>query len=198
MARQVLVCRILATLAVLVLGGLPGEAQTGAELPPALPSGVRLRVTIADETGRVGQTRLIGRLTGMGSEGLRMAVDSSERTIPRGSVVRLERSVRPSRKGRAALIGFGVGFAAMYGVLAFGTEGDCFRGGENLGFCAGWSALLALPAAAVGAMVAPGEQWAEVRLHDAVAAPRSSSAGLQLRVVPVVGRRVGLAVVGSF
>jgi hypothetical protein len=197
MSRQAFVCRVLMALAVLVLGGLPVEAQAVGEEPPELPPGVRLRVTLADETGRAREARLVGRLTGTGPDALRVDVDSIERTSPRESVVRLERSVRPSRKGRAALIGFGVGFAAVYGLFTVASEGDCFRDG-NVGFCAGWSALFALPAAAVGGLVAPGEQWADVRLRDPVAVPRSSSGGLQLRVVPLVGRRVGLAVAGSF
>ena len=103
-----------------------------------------------------------------------LATSGSEtRELRRAAIVRLERSVRPGRKARGALIGFGVGFVA-------------------------WSALLALPAAGVGAIVAPGEQWADVPLGVRSRGTAARGAGLQLRVVPLVGRRSGLAVVVSF
>jgi hypothetical protein len=199
MSSQALVRRALMALAIVLLARLPGEAQSGGEDALALPSGTRLRVTWADGSdAEPRETRLVGRLAGRNSSSLRLAVGSSERMIPADSIVRLERSVRPSRKARAALIGFGVGFATMYVLLGVGSEGDCFRG-ENLGFCAGWSSLLALPAAAVGALVAPGEQWAEVPLpREPRPALRSSQDGLQLRVVPLMGRGAGLGIVGTF
>jgi hypothetical protein len=58
------------------------------------------------------ETKLVGQLTGLSLSALSMDLGSAEREIPRDSIVRLERSVRPSRKGRGALIGFGIGFAA--------------------------------------------------------------------------------------
>jgi hypothetical protein len=197
MTRQASVCRVLMALAVLLLARQPGRAQTADEDTPALPSGTRLRVTLDDGPGaESGKTKLVGQLAGLGPDSIDVAVGSAERRIPRDSIVKLERSVRPSRKGRGALIGFGVGFAAMFALLSATSDGDCFH---SVGFCSGWSAVLALPAGVVGAVVAPGEEWADVPLrHGPAPASRSASDGLQLRVVPLVGKRTGVALAGSF
>jgi hypothetical protein len=190
-------CRALLMATVLLLAGLPGEAQTAGDEASALPAGARLRVTLADAQDGGRKMRLVGQLVAVSPDSLSVAAAPGQRRIPRKAIVRLERSTHPSRKGAGALIGFGVGFAAMFGLIAAETGGDCFQ--ESFGRCLGVSAMLALPAAAAGAMVAQGERWREVPLrHEPAPAQRSSDDGLRLRLVPVAGRRTGLALVVTF
>jgi len=179
-----------------LLSPLPVQAQS---LEESLPTGARVRVTLASETDRAGTgPALIGRLAETRPGSIVLATSGSEtRELRRDAIVRLERSIRPNGKARGALIGFGVGFVTMFTVSALVTEGDCVRS-PDAAACVAWSALLALPAAGVGAIVAPGEQWADVPLGVRSRGTAARGAGLQLRVVPLVGRRSGLAVVVSF
>jgi hypothetical protein len=114
-----------------------------------------------------------------------LATNHSEtRELQYDAIVRLERSIRPSRKVRGALIGFGVGFVTMFTLSALVTEGDCVRSPDA--------------AACVSAIVAPGERWADVPLGARSHGTTARSAGPELRLVPLVGRRSGLALVASF
>jgi hypothetical protein len=179
-----------------LLSPLPVQAQS---LEESLPTGARVRVTLASETGAPGTgPRLTGRLAKTRPGSITLATNGSEtREVRRDAIVRLERSIRPSRKVRGALIGYALGFVTL-GVTAgvMGTEGACYD--MAVAECVAFSALLALPAAAVGAIIAPGEQWADVPLGIRSRGTAARGAGLQLRVVPLVGRRSGLAVVASF
>ena len=117
------------------------------------------------------------------------------RVVALQDVTRLERSVTPGRKLPGALIGFGVGLAAMFGraVIKGGCNDGC--NGED----AAEAALGAVSAGAVGALLSPGERWADVPVgRGRSRTTMSFEAGLQVRVVPQVGRRIGLTVVASF
>jgi hypothetical protein len=77
--------------------------------------------------------------------------------LPRESVLRLERSMRPSRKKLGGLIGGLVGFAA--GVVVI----ERARVGEDHGWCQGYglvAGVIAVPFAMIGGAVAPGDRWA--------------------------------------
>ncbi len=103
--------------------------------------------------------------------------------------------MRPSRKVRGALIGFGVGLAVMVGKAA--VNGGCNDGCNMENVAA--AGLVALSTAAAGAIISPGERWADVAVGGAQGrATMSSQAGLRVRLVPQVGRRAGLTVVASF
>jgi len=198
MSRRGFVCRASIALALGLFNRLPASAAEGEV---GLEPGTRLRVTLAGEPAGEG-SRLVGHLVSMDPDVLSLRVgDLESRHLRRQAIVRLEESTRPSRRGQGALVGFGVGFAAMFAVYTIAMEGDCVQGREcTWAVLIKQSAIRALPAAAVGALVAPGERWAEVPLGRAQRAARpSSGTGLQARLVPVVGdRRIGLKVVGSF
>jgi hypothetical protein len=194
--------RAMIVAALLASTPLTGEAQPAGPEPNPLPPGVRVRVTVdkkADPDG--GGSTYVGNLAEWDPEALHLKVsDSKARDIPREAIVRLERSVRRGRKGRAALIGFGLGFATFFTWEQLAAHDSCFRGGNYCGFEIAASALLALPVAGVSAIVAPGEQWADVPLHRPPNPPAPSrDAGLQLRLAPVTdGRGAGLVITGSF
>ncbi|HEX9189090.1 MAG TPA: hypothetical protein VGB87_18575 [Vicinamibacteria bacterium] len=139
---------------------------------------------------------IAGTLSAIDPEGLTVKPpDREPRVFARQDVVRLERSVRPSRKSRGAVIGFAVGLAAAFGKVAI--DGGCNDGcnGENLAA----AVLLALSTATVGAIAAPGEVWEDVALgRGAGSATTSPRAGLRVYLAPQVGRRTGLTLVASF
>jgi hypothetical protein len=160
-------------------------------------SGARLRVTMASPSSVGGsESVIVGLLSGSDRSALKLAVSSSEiRALPRDAIVRLERSVSPSRKARGALAGFGLGAAVVLGKVAL--QGGCNDGCNSGNYAIG--GLVALSAAAVGAIVSPGERWADVALDRAQ--NRSMlplAARLRLHFVPEIGRRTGLTVVASF
>ncbi len=126
----------------------------------------------------------VGTLTDVDQKSLTIVTEDGgePRVVARQDVVRLERSVRPSRKSRGALIGLGLGLAVAFGKVAL--QGGCNDGCNSGNVIVG--ALVAVSSSAVGAMVAPGEQWADV------------TAGPRVRVVPQLGRRIGLTFVASF
>jgi len=171
------------------------RAQADADEGLRLPPGARVRITLASERA-LGGKRLVGQLASMDPDSLSLdVVDSVKRELRRDAIVRLEKSVRASRRPAGALIGFGVGFVAAFLHFDRASEGHCL---VDIPVCAVVSGLAALPAAALGALVAPGEEWAEVKLRSQARAPLASDTGLQLRLVPVVGRRTGLTLVASF
>ena len=115
--------------------------------------------------------------------------------LARQDVVRLERSVRPSRKSRGAVIGFAVGLAAALVKVAIngGCNDGCNGGNVAVGV------LFASATAGVGALVAPGERWEDVAL-GAAAGPRDArrrGRGRRFDLAPLVGRRTGLVLVAS-
>jgi hypothetical protein len=171
------------------------RAQAAADEGRVLLPGARVRVTLASEPTSGGKP-LVGQLASMDRDSLSLdVVDSEKRELRRDAIVRLEKSVRASRRPAGALIGFGVGFVAAFLHFDRASEGHCL---VDIPVCAVVSGLAALPAAALGALVAPGEEWAEVKLRSQARAPLASDTGLQLRLVPVVGRRTGLTLVASF
>jgi hypothetical protein len=113
------------------------------------------------------------------------------RVVARQDIVRLERSVSPSRKRRGAWIGFGVGAALAFGKVAM--QGGCNDGCDSSNVVV--AALVAVSTATVGVLVSPGESWLDVAVDQA---SREVDSGLQVRLVPQVGRRIGLCLVASF
>jgi hypothetical protein len=197
MLKQGVVARVVVGLAIVVLSHSPGAAQP-AEGESGVEPGARVRVTFNRPNAQ--ESQLTGDLRELGAQSLTLALGSSDlREIPRTSIVRLERRVQQGRKTRGALIGFGVGFPTLFLLSEIGgDETTCFRGGRECGLQITASAVLAVPAAVVGALVAPGDTWAEVPLGPAPVPTSSSSRRLQLRLVPMVGRANGLTLVGSF
>ena len=174
-----------------VVACLPRPVR-GDELP--VPDvGSRVRVTSSGPE----PARLVGTLSAVDAKSLTVVPgDGREpRVLARQDVVRLERSVRPSRKSRGAVIGFAVGLAAALGKVAIngGCNDGCNGGNVAVGV------LFASATAAVGALAAAGERWEDVALGPQPGrATLSSRAGPHVRLAPLVGRRTGLVLVASF
>jgi hypothetical protein len=129
----------------------------------------------------------VGTLAGVDQDSLTLTVGSRRDplVLKRQDVVRLQRSVRPSRKRRGALIGAGVGFVG--GIVLGGavTEWEGFVGGDvGPGGYVAFGAIVAVFTAGIGAALAPGERWAEV--------PRDR---LQISLRPSLVNSRGLAIV---
>ncbi len=94
-------------------------------------------------------------------------------------------------------VGFGVGFLGT-GILC-ALFGDECPAGEGIAYGTLYGLATGALGATVGALVSPGERWAEVpvnRIHagtDAESRPR-----VQLSLVPILGTRRGLTLVASF
>jgi hypothetical protein len=166
-------------------------ATCAAQDSDVLLPGTRLRVTAP----AVSRKPVVGTLIEVDECEIVLAATSSERTpIPRDSITRLQRSVRPSRRTRGALIGFGLGLAAIAAktVHAGGCDDGC-NGGNVLA-----AVVVALPVAAVGAVVSPGERWVDLDPGHGRRPATTSRAGPRLRLVPQAGRSIGLTVVAEF
>ncbi len=142
-------CAVLACAGVPALGddaGLPGV-------------GDRVRVHVAGASS----APLVGTLAAMDAHSLAVKVPGRDAAavVARADLLRVERSVRPGRKGKGALIGLGAGFAI--GFVGAALLGNCDEtGGTDRCVNAGWGSLYGAAAgvagAGLGALVAPGER----------------------------------------
>ena len=156
--------RILRTLLVglSVCTVLQAGAAAAAQDTPAW--GSRIRVTVVDP-GKGSTKRLTGTVVASGDTTLTVQTNKSKPplVIPRANIAGLETSVQPSRKGRGALIGLGVG--AFMGAMMGFASGDDPDG--LISFTAeakaGMGAIVLGPLGAIiGALAAPGERWEAV------------------------------------
>jgi hypothetical protein len=122
--------------------------------------------------------------------------------VARRDVTRLERSVRPSRRGKGALLGFAIGFGV--GFAAAAALGNCSETPGVVNHCVDpvasslYGAMAGAAGAAIGALVAPGERWLEIPLNRGPSpAPKAPGRAL-LRVVPLAGARPGALVAVSW
>lgn len=185
-SREVATSHRLMSLVPIAFGfGLLGEVPVLAQpLEESLAPGARVRVTLANETDAAGKgPSLVGRLAEVRPESIVLTTGASEpRELRRDAIVKLERSVHPSRKLKGALIWYGAAFVTFaVAAAAMGTEGACYDLAASE--CVAVSALIALPAAGIGALVSPGEQWAAVR-----------SDGIRVSLAPTRGHGVSLQV----
>jgi hypothetical protein len=167
---------------------------------PHFPSiGARVRVT----SSALPSAREVGTLSGIDRASLafRLQNRADAVVLEPSDIHRLERSVRPSRKKKGTLIGLGVGFGVGFlgtGILC-ALFGDGCPTGEGIAYGTIYGLATGALGAAVGAIVSPGEHWAEVPLSripsGANAEPRSR---VQLGLTPIMGTRRGLTLVASF
>ena len=165
-----------------------------ADEPPFPGPGTRVRVT----SGGLESVRLVGTLTAVDQESLTVVPEDGggPSVVARQDIVRFERSVSPSRRARGAWIGFGVGLALAFGKVAM--QGGCNDGCDSSNVMVG--ALVGVSTAAVGAALdSSGERWSDVSVERERSQTKTErEAGLEVRLVPQVGRRVGLSIVASF
>ena len=164
-----------------------------ADEPPFPGPGTRVRVS----SGGLESVRLVGTLTAVDQESLTVVPEDGggPSVVARQDIVRLERSVSPSRRARGLWIGFGVGLALAFGKVAM--QGGCNDGCDSSNVMVG--ALVGVSTAAVGALVSSGERWSDVSVgRERSQTKAECEAGLEVRLVPQVGRRVGLSIIASF
>ena len=163
--------------------------------------GARVRVTMPAASNRQvpdrsRDQRIQGRLLAL--DEATMTIESPDQprpmVVPRPEIKKLEVSVRPSRKGRAALIGAGAG-ALIGAALGYFLADDCSR--EEL-FCIfpkedrskdalGGAVAVGLLGAGLGALFGPGERWQE-----------RPGAQLRITVAPVHGRGAAISLALRF
>jgi hypothetical protein len=183
------------TLGCIVISGLAGAARADESALPAVGSRVRVRSL---ESGS-----LVGRLSAV--DDTYLTVVRSDRdaasVIARRDVTRLEQSVRPSRRGKGALLGFAIGFGV--GFAAAAALGNCSETGA-VDHCADpvasslYGAMAGAAGAAIGALVAPGERWVEIPLNRGPSPTPKAPGRALLRVVPLAGARRGALVAVSW
>ena len=155
----------------LVLATLLAASPVVAQSQAGVPTGVQMRLTLADGSRRSGW------VAGSDSATLRLAGDVDEdarywRTIPLASV-RSYQIARGHRRGHAALIGMGVGGAIGLGLIGAGVYADAHASDPMIP-----SEVVTLPLAlgatligtGIGALAAPTRWSAPVRLARTAAA----------------------------
>jgi len=136
---------------------------------------MRLRINAPTRFARP----IIGALVA-GEPNVLILETSKERlAVPREAIQQLELSERRSSKKKGALIGLAVGsgtaLALLYSLCAsaLGCEGaDAYRVAAVTGALGGLGA-------AIGAGIAPGERWVELRSPTTIAARRHRVQGLR-------------------
>ena len=178
-----------------------GSPILAGEGEPAFPrAGSRVRVFSLELTAGP----LVGTLTAADRKVMTVAPigGSDAKVLARADVSRLERSVKQSRKKKGAVIGLGLGFAVgLAGTFILcGSFGTSCPTGEGFVYGAMYGAAVGALGAGVGAVVAPGEQWEDVPLDLVHSGDerQQPSAGVRWAIVPLVGHRRGVTIVGSF
>jgi hypothetical protein len=162
--------------------------------------GARVRVTATAATNqdvgdRSRERRIQGKLLALDEATMTIETEDQPRPIvvPRPEIKKLEVSMRPSRKGRAALIGAGAG-ALIGGVWGYSSASDCsseeflclFPKEDRPKLALGGAVLVGALGAGLGALFGPGERWqerpgAQVRLIVAPTRGRGATISLALR-----------------
>jgi len=169
------------------VGGLCADEQ------PSIGPGTRVRL----RSSGAKSLKLVGVLTAADRSSLTVVPEDGgeAKAVPRQDIVRLERSVSPSRKSRGVWIGFGVGLALAFGKAAI--QGGCNDGCDSSNILA--AGLVAVSTATAGGLIASGERWSDVVVERVQShAMTAGEAGLRVRLVPQVMGGVGLSLVASF
>jgi len=161
-----------------------------ADEGPGPSDGARVRVTAPTVSRRVfrddAKRRLVGTIVSQDDEALTLRGGNLREptVVPRSSIQKLEISRRRSQRLKGFLIGFLAGTAVGIGLTAV-NEGStlCDSGGVS-GCDVVLSAIVpGLPAALLGAVLAPGERWEEV----------ASGSPVAVRLTPAPGGGLGIS-----
>jgi hypothetical protein len=179
--------------------GLPDRAVAEEHALAAALVGSRVRLSVTSS----GSKPVVGTLAAVDDKSLTLIVSGRRDplVLTRSDVVSLERSVRPSHKRRGALIGSAIGFVAGFLIGGAITEWEGTSGGDfGPGKYVAAGAIMALPAAGIGAVVASGERWAEVPTDQILSAAARIRPGdrVQLSLRPSLVHSRGLAIAVSW
>ncbi len=130
-----------------------------AEETPTLRPGMRLRVTAPDQFRQA----LVGTLVADEPNALVVQAGAERIAVRREAIQRVESSERRSSKKKGALIGAGVGTGAVLAMLLSVRSSDFGGGNPEADRIAAWFAVGGGLGAAIGAGIAPGERWVELR-----------------------------------
>ena len=130
-----------------------------AEDTPTLSPGMRLRVTAPDQFRQA----FVGTFVADEPNALVVQAGAERIAVRREAIQRLEVSERGSSKGKGALIGAAVGTGAVLAMLLSVLSSDFGGGNAEAGRIAAWFAVGGGLGAAIGAGIAPGERWVELR-----------------------------------
>lgn len=187
-----------ATPLMMVIALLPARLLFGdGDLAP----GARVRVTTSaaanqEAGGRAREKRIQGKLLALDEATMTIETEgqSPPMVVPRPDIKKVEVSTRRSRKGKAALIGFGAG-ALIGGAWGYSLAEDCSQGEflclfpreDRPGLTLGGAVLVGALGAGLGALIGPGERWQE-----------RPGAQLRLTVTPTRGRGAAISLALRF
>jgi hypothetical protein len=120
---------------------------------------MRLRVTAPDQFRQA----FVGTLVADEPNALVVQAGGERIAVRRELIQRVEFSERRSSKKKGALIGAGVGTGAVLAMLLSVRSSDFGGGNVETDRVAAWFAVGGGLGAAIGAGVAPGERWVELR-----------------------------------
>lgn len=195
-ARGRVSCRVVAAaLSPVLLAPAVGRADEG----PAPSDGARVRVTAPGVSRRLFQgdqgKRLVGTIVSQDDETLSIRTGDLRElaVVPRSSIRKLEISRRRSQRAKGLLIGFLVGTAAGIGLTAVSKGSSACDSTHVTGCDVALSALVpGLPAALLGAILAPGEKWEEFGsspIAVGLAPAPGGGVGISLRWTPSAAAR---------
>ena len=130
-----------------------------AEDAPTLRPGMRLRVTAPDQF----RQPLVGTFVADEPNALVVQAGAERIAVRREAIQRLEFSERQSSKKKGALIGAGVGTGLVLAMLLSLCSSDLGCENPEADRIAAWFAVGGGLGAAIGAGIAPGERWVELR-----------------------------------
>jgi len=153
----------------LALLAVPAAGSDAEELA-TLEEGALIKVTVTtSHDGKSRSETIKGTLVEWGETFITLIPENSiiPMTIDRKLVTKLQTRTDPSRRGRSALIGLGVG--AGLGALIGYADGDDPPGMMSMdrtAKAATGAVTLGLVGALVGVLIGPGERWDDVRTKE--------------------------------
>ncbi|MFN8178225.1 MAG: hypothetical protein U0167_09860 [bacterium] len=130
-----------------------------AEDTPTLRPGMRLRVTAPDQFSQP----IVGTFVAEEPNALVVQAGAERIAVRRTAIQRLELSERRSAKKTGALVGAGVGTGLVIGMLVSVCNSDFGCENPEADRIAAWFAVGGGLGAVIGAGLAPGERWVELR-----------------------------------
>ena len=133
-----------------------------AEDTPTLRPGMRLRVTAPDQFRQA----FVGTFVADEPNALVVQAGAERIAVRREAIQRLEISERRSSKKQGALLGAAVGTGLVLWMMLSVCHSDFGCENPEADRIAAWCVVGVGLGAAIGAAIAPGERWVELRSQD--------------------------------